>query len=336
MALAKRKAAKIKAVPPAILRGLLYKMLLIRRFEEKIIEVYPRQDMKTPVHLYIGEEAIAAAVCLNLRRDDYLFSTHRSHGHCLAKGMSPQSLLAEFYGRGTGCCRGKGGSMHPAAPELGILGTSAIVGGGIALAVGAALACRMKRNGRVAVAFFGDGAVDEGVFHESLNFAALKRLPVVFVCENNFYSVNSPQRARQPQDDIAMRAAGYGMEGLQVDGNEALEIYELSRQAVQKAREGGGPTLIECRTYRWRGHVGPDCDHERGCRPAQELLEWMKACPLERYEKQLLRARVMNKREIADMRREIDRQLQLALDFARQSPLPQKNELYEHVYYERC
>jgi len=169
-----------------IKRRLLEMMLRIRMFEERIIDVYPEQDMKSPVHLYIGEEAIAAGVCIHLREDDYLFTTHRSHGHCLAKGASPESLYAEFYGKANGCCRGKGGSMHPAYPEIGILGTSAIVGGGIPLAVGTALASVMQNTNRITVVFFGDGASEEGSFHESLNFAALKHLPVVFVCENNF------------------------------------------------------------------------------------------------------------------------------------------------------
>jgi pyruvate dehydrogenase E1 component alpha subunit len=320
-------------VPSDVLVDLLRKMVLIRRFEEKIIDVYPIQDMKTPVHLYIGEESIAAAVCINLKDDDYIFTTHRSHGHCLAKGMDPKDLYAEFYGRKTGCCKGKGGSMHPVSPELGILGTSAIVGGGIALGVGTALASKMKKNNKVSVTFFGDGAVDEGIFHESLNFASLHKLPVVFVCENNFYSVNSPQSARHPQDNIAMRAGGYGMEGIQLDGNEVLQMYKVAKDAIEKARTGGGPTLLECRAYRWKGHVGPDCDYEKGCRPKEELDEWMDQCPLEIYKEYLIKNQVIKEKEFYDLIKETDAKLEAAIKYARESPFPQKTEILDDLYY---
>ena len=203
-------------------------MVLIRRFEEKIIEVYGRQDMKSPVHLCIGQEGVAAGVCAHLQPEDYIFTTHRGHGHCLAKGMTPQELYAEFYGRITGCCRGKGGSMHPASPGLGVSGTTAIVGGSIPLAAGAALASQMRGDGRVSVAFFGDGASEQGAFHEAMNFAALKRLPVLFVCENNYYATNSPLSARQPHPDIHRRAAGYGMPGVSLNGNDVLAVYQAA------------------------------------------------------------------------------------------------------------
>jgi pyruvate dehydrogenase E1 component alpha subunit len=308
-------------------------MVLIRRFEEKVIEVYDLQDMKSPVHLCIGEEAIAAGVCANLRPEDYLFSTHRSHGHCLAKGVDPKVLYAEFYGRVGGCCRGKGGSMHPAWPELGILGTSAIVGGGIALAVGTALASKMRHDGRVSVTFFGDGGSDEGTFHEGLNFAALKKLPVIFVCENNFYATNSPLAARQPHPDIYKRAAGYGIPATLLDGNDAVAIYLAARAAVARARQGAGPTLLECRTYRWKGHVGPDCDHEKGCRPKEDLLAWMEKCPVELLKEDLLRTGVIELRWYNKLLQETDQKLDAALKFAKESPFPPKEELYLHVYF---
>ncbi|MFQ5645522.1 MAG: thiamine pyrophosphate-dependent dehydrogenase E1 component subunit alpha [bacterium] len=320
-----------RELSPEILRELLRKMLLIRRFEEKIIEEYPVQDMKTPVHLYIGEEAIAAGVCLHLRKDDYISSTHRSHGHCLAKGMDPKVLLAEFYGRANGCCRGKGGSMHPAAPELGIMGTSAIVGGGIGLAVGQALAAKMRGTGRISVPFFGDGAADEGIFHECLNFASLKKLPVVFICENNYYSVNSPLSARHPQESIALRAEGYGMEGIALDGNDAVDVYLAAGEAVSKARHGGGPTLLECRTYRWKGHVGPECDHEKGCRSREELEEWIEKCPLELH-KGYLEKELLSEVEYNRLVREIDADLDEAVRFARESPFPAEDELLNDLY----
>ena len=202
MVKSRKTTTNFKGVPLKEIFYLFETMLKIRLFEEKLIELYPAQDMKTPIHLYIGQEAIAAGVCANLQRDDYVFSNHRGHGHYIAKGGDLKALVAEFYGRIDGCSRGKGGSMHIVAPEVGIMGTSAIVGGGISHAVGAALASVMQRNRKVSVVFFGDGACDTGAFYESLNFASLKRLPVVFVCENNFYATNSPLKARHPLDNI--------------------------------------------------------------------------------------------------------------------------------------
>lgn len=314
---------------------LLRTMVLIRKFEEKIIEVYADQDMKTPVHLCIGQEAVAAGVCAELTPHDYVLTNHRNHGHCLAKGADPKILYAEFYGRVTGCCGGKGGSMHPAIPEAGIPGTSAIVGGGIPLAVGTALASRLKGENRVSVAFFGDGAADQGVFHESLNFASLKKLPVVFVCENNFYATNSPLSARQPHEDIAKRAEGYQMPGVSIQGADVTGIYLEAQAAVERARNGAGPTLIECKTYRWRGHVGPECDVEKGCRPKEELLEWMQKCPVETYKNYLMQQKLIDSSRFAEISDEISLKIDSALQFARQSPFPQEESLLNHVYHVR-
>jgi len=318
-----------------MLLELCRKILLIRRFEEKVVEVYPEQDMKTPVHLCIGQEAIAAGVCINLKKEDYMFSNHRNHGHCLAKGIDPKMLLAEFYGKKAGCCKGKGGSMHPVAPECGIFGTSAIVGGCIPLAVGTALASVMRGDGRVSVAFFGDGAVDEGTFHESLNFASLKKLPVIFICENNFYATSSHISARQPHSNIAKRAEGYGIKGIQVNGNEVLEVYKAAQEAILGSRKGEGPVLIECRTYRWKGHVGPDCDYEKGCRPLQELQEWTAKCPVNSYKDYLIRKGVITTEGYQEMIDKIDSELESALRFARESPFPEEKELFDDVYYMR-
>ena len=317
-----------------VLRELMGSMILIRRFEEKIIDVYGEQDMQSPVHLCIGEEAIAVGVCANLNKEDYVFTTHRSHGHCLAKGVDPKELYAEFYGRVTGCSRGKGGSMHPAAPDQGILGTTAIVGGGIPLAVGAALASKMRQEERVSVTFFGDGAADEGTFHESLNFASLKQLPVVFVCENNFYATNSPLSARQPHSDIYKRAAGYNIPGIELDGGDIVAIYQVAKEAVDRARGGGGPTLLECKTYRWRGHVGPDCDYEKGCRPKEELESWMRQCPIETFKGYLLKQSIITTDWYEDLLAETDVLLDRALEFGKNSPFPEKTELLKHVYFD--
>jgi len=316
-----------------ILLKLLRTMLLIRKFEEKIIDVYPDQDMKTPVHLCIGQEAVAAGVCANLVKDDYLFTTHRSHGHCLAKGADPGKLFAEFYGRIDGYCKGKGGSMHFAVPEIGIMGTSAIVGGGIPLGVGTALASRMKGDGKISAVFFGDGAVDEGVFHESLNFASLKKLPVIFVCENNFYSVNSHISKRQPHDNIAKRAQSYEMPGIQINGNDVVAVYRASEEAVNRIKNKDGPTLIECRTYRWKEHVGYDCDYEKGCRPKEELIDWVAKCPVESFKKKLIEEGLLSEESFRTISEKMDADLTRAMKWAKKSPYPDKETVLSDVYF---
>ncbi len=337
----KTDSKKMDAVRPVevfssgLLMDMYSTMLRIRLFEEKIVELYPEQEMKCPVHLYIGQEAVATGVMANLEKRDYVFSNHRGHGHCIAKGTDMKSMMAEFYGRVTGCSRGKGGSMHLVDVENGILGTSAIVGGGIPHAVGAALASRLKGEDRVSVVFFGDGAVDQGTFYESMNFASLKRLPVVFVCENNFYATNSPQTARHPTCQVAATASSYGMEGACVDGNDVLSVYRASREAVLRARRGDGPTLIEAVTYRWKGHVGPDCDHEKGCRPKAELVEWMERCPVKVFKKYLLESGVVNEEELSRIQGEIEKEIEEAVEFAKKSPLPEGEELFKDLYQER-
>lgn len=319
-------------IPKKTLVNLYRSMLEIRRFEEKIVSVYCDQDMKTPVHLYIGQEAIAAGVCANLRREDYVFSTHRSHGHYLAKGGDMKRLTAELYGRTTGCSRGKGGSMHVVDPEVGVCGSTAIVGGNIPLSVGAALASVLRKSKQVAVSFFGDGAVDEGAFHESLNFASLKSLPVVFVCENNFYATHSHQSKRQPHDHIYKLAKHYLMPGVRVDGNDVLKVFVTAREAVTRARKGNGPTLMECRTYRWKGHVGPECDIKLGYRMQKELDRWMKRCPIRRFEKNLVSQGLMKKQDIDWITRKIDREIDDAFVFGKESRHPDRSELVEDVW----
>ena len=311
----------------------LYKLMLrIRRFEEKIVDVYCDQDMKTPVHLYIGQEAVAVGVCANLKSEDYVFSTHRSHGHYLAKGGDMRGLMAELYGRKTGCSRGKGGSMHVVDPEVGVCGSTAIVGGNIPLSVGAALASAMQKKKRVAVSFFGDGAADEGAFHESLNFAALKKLPVVFVCENNFYATHSHQSKRQPHDHIYKLARFYLMPGVRVDGNDVAKVFSAAQEAVKRARRGHGPTLIECRTFRWKGHVGPECDIKLGYRKQEELDAWVKKCPVRRFERKLLKEGIVRKAQVDRITREIDGEVHDAYLFGKRSPAPDVNELLEDVW----
>jgi len=323
---------ELKKIPRKTLLELYTTMLRIRMFEEKIVEQYPAQEMKCPVHLCIGQEAIATGVCQSLRRDDYIFSNHRGHGHCLAKGASMKSMMAEFYGRVTGCSKGKGGSMHIVDTAHGILGTSAIVGGGIPMGVGAALASRIKGDNRVSIVFFGDGAYDEGVFYESFNFASLKKLPVVFVCENNFYATNSHQSSRQPACEIANSAAAFGAPGICLDGNNVLEVYNVAVEAIGNARSGGGPSLIEARTYRWKGHVGPAVDYEQGARTKEELLEWMEKCPVKNFEKALRESGLITEAELDEIPQAILAELDEAVSFAIESPYPEPEDLYEDLY----
>lgn len=314
--------------------ALLKSMLRIRLFEERIVELYPEQEMRCPVHLCIGQEAIAAGVSIHLETEDYVFSNHRGHGHAIAKGSEMALLMAEFYGKATGCSKGKGGSMHIIDVENGMLGTSAIVGGGIPMGVGAALASNIKKDGRVTVIYFGDGAADEGVFYESMNFASLKKLPVVFVLENNYYATNSHQRARHPTCEISSSAGpSFSMPSRCIDGNDVLAVYDAAKEAVEFARAGKGPSLIEATTYRWKGHVGPEADFEKGCRPEEELIDWMKKCPVKRTTETLLKENIMTTSEIETLKSEINSEIDKAVEFAKKSPYPNVEELTTEVYY---
>lgn len=307
-------------------------MLRIRMFEEKIVDLYPEQEMKCPVHLCIGQEAIAAGVCLNLRKDDYVFSNHRGHGHALAKGSAMRPLMAEFYGKVTGCSRGKGGSMHIIDVENGILGTSAIVAGGIPMGVGAALASSIRKDDRVTVIFFGDGAYDEGALYESFNFASLKKLPVVFFCENNFYATNSHQSARQSACRISEAASAFDAHGVCIDGNDVIEVYKAAQDSINRARKGGGPSLIEAKTYRWKGHVGPEADYEKGCRPKEELLYWMERCPVKVMRELLLSRNVATESELAGIASSVTEEIEDAVKFAKESEYPPLSDLLTDVY----
>ena len=235
-----------------------YRMMVrIRRFEERTADLEEANEIHTPCHLYIGQEAIAVGVCGALGNEDYVWGGHRSHGHYLAKGGDLRAMMAELYGKTTGCSRGRGGSMHLVAPEVGILGTVPLVAATIPLAVGAGLAAKLRGDRRVSVSFFGDGATEEGHFQESMNLAALYRLPVIFVCENNLYASHMSLLERRPLDNISKTAEQYGIPGVRLDGSDVVEVYRVSLEAVGRGRAGDGPTLLECRTYRWRGHVGP-------------------------------------------------------------------------------
>lgn len=320
-------------ISSATLRALYVTMLRIRKFEEKVAEfLYPDPEMVCPVHLCIGQEAVAAGVCANLQRDDYVFSTHRSHGHYIAKGGSIKALMAELYGKATGCSRGRGGSMHLASPDIGLPGSSAIVAGTVPLAVGAALAFSMQGRDTVSVAFFGDGAVGEGVWYESLNFASLRKLPVIFVCENNLYSTHMPVSACLANTNISKKAEAFNMPGIRIDGNNVVEVYKVTKGVIEDARSGKGPTLIECMTYRWRGHVGPHDDLDKGLRSKEELDYWMGRCPIKRLEKFLLDHSIISELEEHQICRDIEEEIEKAVAFAKKSPPPDKAELTKGVF----
>lgn len=308
------------------------KMVKIRLFEEKVQDLYARGAVPGLIHLYIGEEAIAAGVCIQLRKDDYITTTHRGHGHVIVKGAELKYMMAELFGKKTGYCKGKGGSMHIADVNIGILGANGIAGGGIPIAVGAALSSKMRKTDQVTVCFFGDGASNNGVFHEGLNFASVHRLPVVFVCENNLYGISVSQKQHQAIQDISVRGTAYNILGATIDGNDVLAVYEVSSKAIERARKGGGPTLIECKTYRWRGHHEGDPNQGRRYRTTEEIEEWMKRCPIKRFEKKLAAEKILNKNKIKKVWEETGREIEEAVEFASQSPFPEPQDLYEDVY----
>lgn len=307
-------------------------MLRIRLVEERIVALYPEQEMRCPVHLCIGQEAVAAGASAALERRDYVFSGHRSHGHFLAKGGNLNSMLAEIYGKATGCAGGKGGSMHLIDPEAGFLGSTPIVGSTIPIAVGTAFGSLMRGEDRVTMVFFGDGAIETGVFYESVNFAVLKALPVIFVCENNLYSVYSPLEVRQPGGRcIADLARALGIESMQGDGNDAELVHRLCSSAVSKARHGGGPAFLEFATYRWREHCGPELDNHIGYRSEQEYLEWKERCPISLLERRLLANGRASAAALDTMRQELEAEVQAAVVFAKQSPFPDRSLMSAHV-----
>lgn len=313
----------------------LYRIMVrIRMVENRIADEYKYDEIKTPIHLSIGQEAIAAGVCVHLRPEDYLFGTHRSHAQYLAKGGDLKKMIAELYLRKTGCSLGRGGSMHLVAPEVGILGSSAIVGGDFPLGTGTALASRLKKDGRVTAVFFGDGAVDEGTFHESLSFAALKKLPVVYVCENNHYAINSPELERHGNPDISQWAAGYAIPSRRLNGNDVLEVSKCAREAVERCRSGDGPVFLECDTYRWKGHIGTADDVGNGYRPWEEYEYWLSKCPVKWYREYLTSIGLWDEEKEKSLREEIAAEIEGAFQFAQSSPKPVPEDLTEHVYAE--
>ena len=314
------------------LKELYIIMRRIRNTELKIAELYHENQMKTPIHLCIGQEAVSAGVCANLCKDDYVFSNHRGHGHFIAKGGDIKAMVAELYNRETGCSRGRGGSMHLIDTSVGLLGSSSIVAGNVPIATGAALASLLKKDNRVSVTFFGDAAVEEGVIYESINFAMLKNLPIVYVCENNFYAVFTHLRKRQYNEDIYRRFEGLSIPGYRVDGNNVLDVYRVAKKAINKARSGGGPSFIECKTYRLNDHHGVSSGVEVGYRLQSEVDAWAKKCPVDNFETFLVEQQVMTLTEINGLKNRIDLEIAEAFEFAQTSPFPNKEDVLNYLY----
>lgn len=312
------------------LLALLRTMWLIRHCEEQVVRSYARGELPGGVHTYIGQEATATGVCAHLRRDDAVFSTHRGHGHALAKGMKPERLLAEVMGKATGCCGGRGGSMHLFEPEVGFYGTSGIVGPSILLAAGAGYAAKLQNSDRVGVAFFGDGGSNNGAFHEGLNMAAAWQLPVVFVCENNLYATEVPFAKATRSKSVAERAASYGLPGVEVDGNDVLAVYQAAGEAVRNARAGKGPTLLECHTYRIRAHS--EGMRDTGYRTQEEIEEWKARDPIQGFKARLLDMGAATPAELDAMEAESQKTAEDAAKFARQSPWPDPATVADHLF----
>jgi acetoin:2,6-dichlorophenolindophenol oxidoreductase subunit alpha len=306
-------------------------MVRIRIIEEGIAELLEQKEIRCPTHLYTGQEAIAVGVCAALHQKDYIFGGHRSHGHYLAKGGDLRALMAELYGKSTGCAGGRGGSMHLIAPEVGLLGTVPLVAATIPIAVGAAMASKLRADQRVSVSFFGDGATEEGHFHESLNLASVYRLAILFVCENNFYSSHMHLRERRVESDLYRFGEVIGVPGVLLDGNDVIAVYQATSNAVQRARRGEGPTLLECRTYRWRGHVGPSMDLDVGVKRRDELRDWLVKDPIGRIRSRLEEMGVAAS-DLDRVKQEAGSEFDEAVCFARRSPFPDRTELMNHIF----
>lgn len=313
----------------AALKEALRRMYLVRRFEESAEEAYMRGMIHGTMHLSIGQEASAVGTTMCLRKTDYITSTHRGHGHCIGKGAEPKLMFAEFFGKEEGYCRGRGGSMHIADVETGNLGANGIVGGGIPIAVGAALAIKRQKRDDVAVSFFGDGASNEGAFHEALNMAAVWKLPVIFVCENNKYGMSVSTERSMAVANVADRAAAYGMPGVVVDGNRIEDVAEAVLAAIARARAGEGPTLIECKTYRTRGHSRSDRNRYR---TKEEIESWKERDPIPHFENELLAQGIISAGELTALREAVETEIAAGLEFARLGTDPDPADVTRDVY----
>lgn len=312
-------------------------MLCIRLCEESFIGPILKKEIKTPCHLYTGQEAVAAGVCAALDKKDYVFGNHRSHGHYLAKGGNLNALVAEVFGKIDGCSRGRGGSMHIIDKDSGFLGATPIIAGTASLAVGVALASKMRKDGRITVSFFGDGARAEGAISEALNFSALHKLPIIFVCENNLYATHMPIRESLSNTKVYETVKGYKVYSACTDGNDVLKVFNLAKRLADRARKGMGPVFMECLTYRMRGHVGPD-DNIQGAhtdiRGEKEVKKWQKKDPIKRFEKYLAKNKVLDKSERESVYKKVEREIEEAHLFAQKSAYPAGGELLKYVFYE--
>jgi 2-oxoisovalerate dehydrogenase E1 component len=305
-------------------------MVEIREFELKARDIFRSGQMPGFIHVYVGEEAVAAGVCAQLRTDDYVASTHRGHGHALAKGVSPRAVMAELMGGVDGCSGGRGGTMHLYDPEVGFLGSNGVVPPGILIAAGAALSAKVRGSDQVAVAFFGDGAVNNGAFHEGLNLAATWNLPVLFVCENNLYATEMPFEQATKNTSVASRAAAYSIPGVKVDGNDVLDVYTKAGEAVERARRGEGPTLLECLTYRWFGHH--EGDPGTSYRKKEEIALWKSNDPVKKLREQAIANSWMSADEFAAIDQEVSRVIADAAEFGIASPQPDVSTALDHVF----
>ena len=311
---------------------MLREIMRIRMIEERIADIYPRGEMRTPTHFSIGQEAISVGVCSRLKDSDSVFASHRCHAAYLARGGDLKAMLAELFGRATGVCKGRSGSAHLASPERNMY-SAPIVGAMIPVAVGAALSYAMDNKKNVAAAFFGDAAPEEGAFFESINFAVVKRLPVLFVCENNLFSTHTHLRYRQPDIPIYKRVKAFGLPAAKIDGNDALKVYDTAGVFIDSIRKGQGPVFLECMTYRFREHVGPNYDFENPYRRRAEVEYMMsRRCPLQRLKRQLLKDATISDKDIESMQRKIGKEIDAAVRYARVSPWPSRKDLLKDVY----
>jgi len=316
-------------ISPDKLIGMYTTMVRIRQFEDRVYLLFLGGEMPGTIHLYQGQEAIAAGVCANLRKEDLITSTHRPHGHAIAKGVPIRSLMAELYARKTGWCEAKGGSMHVGDMDVGMLPAIAIVGGGIPVATGLALACKMMRLDRVAISFFGDGASNTGAFHEAVNMGAVWNLPVVYVCENNLYGASTRVNKVTKIKNIAERASSYGIPGKVVDGNDVFSVYEAAREAILRAKEGKGPTLLECKTYRRGGHSRSDACRYR---PKEEEKVWLAKDPIPRAREKLIKMGILTSERVKELEEKVKEEIEEAIDYARKSPFPRPEDTLTNVF----
>lgn len=308
-------------------------MLTIRHFEEKAIELFEHNLIRGNIHPCIGQEAVSVGACTPLRRDDYMVNTHRGHGNCIAKGADLKLMMAELFGKSTGYCKGKGGSMHIADFQGGNLGANGIVGGGLPIAAGAGISIQNRGTDQVAVCFFGDGATNQGTFHESLNLAALWKLPVIFVCENNLYGLSTPVRESISVVKISDRAMAYGIPGVSLDGNDIIAVYTAMKEAVERARAGEGPTLLDCITYRFFGHFTGDPGKGITYRSKEEMNQWLERCPIKRFKKRLIKEKRITEKMVKTIEANVTASIEAAVQFAKESPMPLPEEALQDLFH---